>query len=156
RDLADDLHFNTAISSLMELVNDCSNALRASDGPGSAGGGNDAGAAGSISDAMTLAFGEALYHLVLMLSPMAPHLCEELWEKMGHSAGIRAGRSPQPDRRALAADTVTLVVQVNGKVRARLEVPAGAADGEVERQALALPAVTQNLGGRAPRKVVVV
>src|SRR5262249_27573162 len=109
-----------------------------------------------MADGMLVALGEALYHLVLMLSPMAPHLCEELWEKMGHAEGIIAARFPQPDTRALAVDTGMLVVQVNGKVRARLEVPAGASDGDVERQALGLPAVKQNLGGRAPRKIVVV
>jgi len=142
RDLAVDLHFNTAISALMELVNDCSSFLREADVGGRA--------------PARLVLGEALYHLVLMLAPMAPHLCEELWEELGHSGGIMASRFPQPDLAALAQETVTLVVQVNGKVRARLEVPAGSTETDVERLALGHPQVSASLGGRPPRKVVVI
>ena len=144
RDLAEELHFNTAISSLMELVNDCSDTLRGAESNG------------GPSAALTLALGEALHHLILMLSPMAPHLCEELWEGLGHPDGVMAARFPRADTAALAVDTVTLVVQVNGKVRARLDVAVGTADAEVERQALELPVITQLLAGRPPRKVIVV
>jgi leucyl-tRNA synthetase len=144
RDLAEELHFNTAISSLMELLNDCTEALRGTE------------SAGGTSEPLTLALGEAVHHLVLMLSPMAPHLCEELWEELGHKNGVMAARFPQADPAALTVDTVTFVVQVNGKVRARLDVPAGTPDADVERQALALPVIVQLLEGRAPRKVFVV
>jgi leucyl-tRNA synthetase len=91
-----------------------------------------------------------------MLSPMAPHLCEELWEMLGHTGGLMAARFPRPDPQALAVDTVTLVVQVNGKVRGRLDMPFGAGEADVQREALALPAVSQHLSGRAPKKIVVV
>jgi leucyl-tRNA synthetase len=141
RDLAQDLHFNTAISSLMELVNECSEFVRE---------GHAAGVAGR------LVLGESLHALVLLLAPIAPHLCEEIWEELGYRDGILAARFPDPDPAALEQDSVTLVVQVNGKVRARLEVPAGAPEADVRRLALAHPQVAPHLGGRDPRKVIVV
>jgi leucyl-tRNA synthetase len=67
-----------------------------------------------------------------------------------------AVRFPQPDLSALTVDSVTLVVQVNGKIRGRLDMPAGAAEADVKREALALPAVAQQLAGNAPRKVIVI
>jgi len=143
RDLAENLHFNTAISALMELVNEIGDAVRNEDAPVS-----DPGRADVI--------GEALHHLVLMLSPMAPHLCAELWEMLGHDRGPLAERFPHPDPGALAVDSVTLVVQVNGKVRGRLDVPAGAPEDDLRRAALELPAVAQHLAGRTPKKVVVI
>jgi leucyl-tRNA synthetase len=143
RDMAVDLHFNTAIAALMELCNEIGEFLRQA-------GGAPAGEAGH------LVLGEALHHLVLMLGPMAPHLAEELWERLGHAGGLQAQRFPEPLAAALEVETVTLVVQVNGKVRARLEVPAGTDAGEVERLALTQPQVAAQLGGRTPRKVVVV
>jgi leucyl-tRNA synthetase len=141
RDLADELHFNTAIASLMELVNDLGDTLRSTGGKG---------------EDVELALGEALHHLLLMLSPMAPHLCEELWEALGHDTGILSAGFPAVDTSAIARDSVTLVVQVNGKVRARLDMPAGAAETDVQREALALPVVSQHLAGREPKKVVVI
>jgi leucyl-tRNA synthetase len=142
RDLSLDLHFNTAISALMELVNDLGEFLRT---PGAL-----------EAPAARHALGEALEALVLMLGPMAPHICEEMWEQLGHTGGLLAARIPNPDPAALTVDAVTLVVQVNGKVRARFEVPVGTPEAEVERLALAQPQVTAALSGRAPRKVIVV
>jgi leucyl-tRNA synthetase len=99
--------------------------------------------------------GEAL-HAPFLLGPMAPHICEEMWEELGHEGGILAARVPELDPAALEVDSVTLIVQVNGKVRARIEVPAGSPEAEVERLALAHPQVATHLSGRAPRKVIVV
>jgi leucyl-tRNA synthetase len=144
RGLGEDLHFNTVISVLMELLNECGERLRGTV------------VIGGPTRQFRLVLGEALHHLVLMLSPMAPHLCAELWEILGHTGGLMSERFPRPDPAALAVDTVTLVVQVNGKVRGRLDVPAGSAEADVQREALALPAVSQHLSGRAPKKVVVV
>jgi leucyl-tRNA synthetase len=103
-----------------------------------------------------LALGEALHHLVLMLSPMAPHLCEELWERLGHTASILKAPFPHADRTALEVASLTLAVQVNGKIRARLQVAVDSAAADIEMQALALPEVTSYLEGRAPRKVIVI
>jgi leucyl-tRNA synthetase len=149
RDLSVDLHFNTAISALKELVNDCSEYLR--EHAPAAGNG---GAAGK--SAAQLVVGEALHALVLLLGPMAPHICEEIWEELGHADGILAARFPELDPAALEVDSVTLIVQVNGKVRARIEVPTGSPEAEIERLALAHPHVATHLSGRAPRKVIVV
>jgi leucyl-tRNA synthetase len=146
RDLAQDLHFNTAISALMELVNECGDFLRLQQG-------NTTTPSGA---AAQLVLGEALHNLILMLAPMAPHLCEELWERLGHTGGVMAARFPQPNLEALEVQEVTLVVQVNGKVRARLDVPAGTGESEIERLALEHPQVTSHLAGRKPRKVIVV
>jgi leucyl-tRNA synthetase len=110
---------------------------------------------GSAATTPHLVLGEAIYDLILMLGPMAPHLCEELWESLGQKGGLLSARFPEPDPSALTIDAVTLVVQVNGKVRARLEVPVGTPAAEVERLALVHPQVDAS-GGRAPRKVIVV
>jgi leucyl-tRNA synthetase len=141
RDLARDLHFNTAISSLMELVNEIGAYLREVSEP---------------RGVQQRILGQALHHLVLMLSPMAPHLCEELWERLGHGESILKTPFPQADAAALEVESITLAVQVNGKVRARLEVPADSAEADIEKQALALPQVSGSLQGRPPRKVIVV
>jgi leucyl-tRNA synthetase len=90
------------------------------------------------------------------LSPMAPHICEELWERLGHHDSILKARFPEADEAALQVQSVTLAVQVNGKIRARLEVEAGSASKDIERRALALPEVAEFLNGRVPRKVIVV
>jgi len=141
RDLARDLHFNTAISSLMELVNEVQAYLREQPEP---------------RGPQQLALGEALHHLVLMLSPMAPHICEELWERLGHTDTILKARFPKADASALEVESITLAVQVNGKIRTRLQVAAGSAAEDIESQALALPEVAASLDGRKPRKVIVV
>ena len=87
---------------------------------------------------------------------MAPHLCEELWENLGHTETILNASFPQVDLEALEVQSVTLAVQVNGKIRARLDVAASIGTAEIEKQALALPQVVESLGGRQPRKVIVV
>ncbi|MFQ5599198.1 MAG: leucine--tRNA ligase [Candidatus Krumholzibacteriia bacterium] len=160
RDLARDLHFNTAISSLMELVNEVMNSLRAAGATAKAtAAGQAAGAAAgdtSRNEPSRLVLGEALHHLVLMLSPMAPHLCEELWNRLGHRQSVLEARFPQADPQALEVESVTLAVQVNGKVRTRLEVPVGTDAAEIERQVLELPQVATHLQGRPARKVIVV
>ncbi|MFD0818609.1 leucine--tRNA ligase [Micromonospora zhanjiangensis] len=92
--------------------------------------------------------------LVLMLAPFAPHMAEELWQRLGHADSLAYADFPVADPALLVAGTVTYPVQVNGKVRGRIEVPAGA--GEQDVRAAALEAVADQLGGREPRKVIVV
>jgi leucyl-tRNA synthetase len=92
--------------------------------------------------------------LVLMLSPFAPHIAEELWERLGHSESLAYEPFPVADPSLLVAESVTYPVQVGGKVRARIEVAADAAEDDV--RAAALAAVADQLGGREPRKVIVV
>ncbi|GAA3747208.1 leucine--tRNA ligase [Plantactinospora mayteni] len=92
--------------------------------------------------------------LLLMLSPFAPHVAEELWQRLGHAESLAYEPFPVADPSLLVAETVTYPVQVNGKVRGRVEVPAEAAEEAIRTAALA--AVADQLAGREPRKVIVV
>lgn len=91
-----------------------------------------------------------------ILSPFAPHLCEELWEKMGHRQSILIEAFPTWQEKYLKEDSVEYPIQVNGKVRAKISVPADASKEEVEKIALADERVQQYLDGKPPRKVIVV
>jgi len=93
---------------------------------------------------------------VLILAPFAPHLAEELWSRLGHPQSLAWEAWPRVDESLLKADTVEVVVQVNGKLRARLQLPAGLEGAEAERLALADPKVKEQLEGRTPKKVIVV
>jgi leucyl-tRNA synthetase len=93
--------------------------------------------------------------LILMLSPMASHICEELWEKLGHTESLAHHPWPVADQRYVGLENVTAVVQIQGKVRAKLEVPPDISSEELEKSALALDAVKERLNGAAPRKVIV-
>jgi leucyl-tRNA synthetase len=100
---------------------------------------------------------ECLEGMLLMLAPIAPHITEELWQKLKPGRGsIHQQAWPEYDENLVAEDLVTLVVQVNGKVRDRLEMPAGTDKEEAERLALAAPKVQTYLEGKQIRKVVVV
>ena len=103
------------------------------------------------------ALDEAIEHLVLLLAPIAPHIADEMWEGLGQEGFLYRHPWPEADE-ALAAsqDTITIVVQVNGKVRDKLEVPAGTDMAEVEQQALGLPNVVKHMEGKAVVKVVLV
>lgn len=92
--------------------------------------------------------------LLLMLSPFAPHVAEELWQRLGHAESLAYAPFPVADPAMLVADTVTYPVQINGKVRGRVEIAADAAEDDV--RAAALAAVADQLGGKEPRKVIVV
>ncbi|MEN3609896.1 leucine--tRNA ligase [Plantactinospora sp. ZYX-F-223] len=92
--------------------------------------------------------------LLLMLSPFAPHIAEELWHRLGHAESLAYEPFPVADPSLLVAETVTYPVQVNGKVRGRVEVPAEATEEAIRSAALA--AVADQLAGREPRKVIVV
>ena len=95
----------------------------------------------------------AVEPLILMLAPIAPHICEEMWSKLGHAESLSAEPWPVADERYVGHDTVTAVVQIKGKVRAKLEVPVDIDPADLEKQALA--AVADRLGGKEPRKVIV-
>ena len=99
---------------------------------------------------------EAALDFLKMLSPFAPHLAEELWSRLGHAQCITHAPWPQADTRLLIQDTLTLAVQVNGKRRAEIEVPADADRSVIEEAALAAPAVARHVGEKTPRKVIVV
>jgi leucyl-tRNA synthetase len=98
----------------------------------------------------------ALEPLVLMVAPLAPHLAEELWQRLGHDTSLAHGPFPVADPQYLVEDTVELPVQVNGKVRGRITVAADADADALEAAALADAKVQEFLGGATPKKVIVV
>jgi len=98
---------------------------------------------------------EAVEPLVLMVAPVAPHLAEELWQRLGHSGTIAYQPFPVADESLLVKESVTCVVQVAGKVRDRLEVPTNISEEDLQERALASETVQRFLDGRPVRKVIV-
>jgi leucyl-tRNA synthetase len=97
---------------------------------------------------------DAVDTLLLLLAPMAPHVTAELWEHRHPGEHIHTQRWPEADPELARADTVTLVVQVNGKVRDRLEVDAGIDAATAEQLALQSQKVQEHLNGASPKKVI--
>ena len=128
------LSFNTAIARLFELNNRLQQVVA------------ELGAAPR----------EVVEPLLLMTAPLAPHVAEELWERIGHGATLAFERFPEADPAELVDETVEIPVQVNGKVRSRLVVPADASEAELEAAALADEKVAKALDGAAARRIVVV
>jgi leucyl-tRNA synthetase len=93
---------------------------------------------------------------VRLLAPFAPHLAEELWERLGYAESVAFAAWPEPDRARMVRETLTLVAQVNGKRRDEIEVPAEADEETIRRAALASEKVQKHLGGREPKRVIVV
>ncbi|HVT78967.1 MAG TPA: class I tRNA ligase family protein, partial [Acidimicrobiales bacterium] len=122
------LRFNTAVARITELVNHITK--------------------------VAVCERETAETLALLLAPLAPHIAEELWTKLGHAPSIGFESFPVADPAELVDDTVTLVVQVNGKVRERVEVASDADAATIEATALALPRIVDLLNGNAPRKVI--
>ncbi|NBU25809.1 MAG: leucine--tRNA ligase, partial [Gammaproteobacteria bacterium] len=99
---------------------------------------------------------EALEIAVIALSPMTPHICHALWHALGHADAIVDLRWPEPDPAALVQEAITLVVQVNGKLRGQVSVPPDADEATVRAAALADETVRRFIGDAAPKKVIVV
>jgi len=89
-----------------------------------------------------------------LLSPLAPHIAEELWSRMGRDGSVVTADWPLCDKSLIAEDTATMVVQVNGKVRDRIEVPIAITEDEAVALALASERVKAHTGGAQPRKVI--
>ncbi|MBI4403032.1 MAG: leucine--tRNA ligase [Deltaproteobacteria bacterium] len=146
RKMTDDLEaekFNTAISAAMELVNEVYGLLSEDEKAFTAPSGN-------------FVLHEALQSLVVCLAPFSPHICEELWAAMGHKGLIADAVWPGFRADLIAVDTFLLVVQVNGKVRDRVEVTKQATQQEIEKLALALPKIVSHIQGKKVRQVVYV
>jgi len=99
---------------------------------------------------------EALETLVLLIGPMMPHLAESCWEALGHGELVATTRWPVADAALVAADTVTIAVQVNGKLRGTIEAAPGQDNASLEQAALGLDTVVRALDGKTPRKVIIV
>ena len=153
-DLDPRVHLNTAVAALMELVNDLYAFCEPRRiGPFSRMRDDSAGVA---SESVLAVVREAIEALVLMLSPFTPHVAEELWEALGHTDGVTAAGWPEADPKVAEGETVVVPVQVNGRVRARLTVPVGASQAELERLALAAPHVQAHTEGKQIDRVLVV
>jgi leucyl-tRNA synthetase len=99
---------------------------------------------------------EGLEVAVRLIGPMMPHLAEEMWQALGHRHLLADEAWPKADPALVVEDTVTVAVQVNGKLRGTLELPRDAAQSAAETAALELPAVQRLVEGRKPRKVILV
>ncbi len=129
--------FNTIVSSLMELMNEMYKV-------------SERGIAGDP------AWAEAVDIYLRMLAPVAPHISEELWSLLGKRYSIHNQPWPTVDQDAAAEEVITLVVQVNGKLRDRIIVPVGITDEDARAMALTSASVQKILEGNPPRKVIVV
>jgi leucyl-tRNA synthetase len=137
------LRFNRCVAHVYELSNALQAALAAAK-------------SGTITPAHAGAVREAIEIMVLLFSPMMPHLAEECWAALGHQTLIAEAAWPKVEQSLLVEDTVTLPVQINGRKRADVTVPRDAVNAEVERAVLELEAVRRALEGRVPKKVIVV
>jgi leucyl-tRNA synthetase len=129
--------FNTIVSALMELMNEMYKA-------------RELGASG------TPEWQETLDIYVRMMAPITPHIAEELWAYLGNPYSVHMQPWPEVDDDATIEDEVTLVLQINGKLRDRIQVPAGIPDEQAKQIALASEAVQRHLGGQTPKKVILV
>jgi leucyl-tRNA synthetase len=100
------------------------------------------------------AWQEAVHTLLLLMAPFTPHIAEELWERIGGEYSIHVQPWPVADLAAAQEDLITLVVQVNGKIRDRIEVPADITEAQAREQALASEKIQAYLNNRAPHKVI--
>jgi leucyl-tRNA synthetase len=139
-DIRERFHFNTAIAAIMELVNQIYQTLE-----------------NKIADASFWpVLREAAETMVLLISPMVPHIAEELWHELGHTESILNAPWPTWKEEALQAERILLVVQVNGKLRSRISVAADATQGEMQEAAVNDPRIRDFLGDKAIKKVIVV
>src|SRR5690606_29124774 len=134
-DIEERQHLNTAVSAMMELVND----LYAFAPPDERNGADN----GRVERRSVLR--EAIEALVVMLSPFAPHTAEELWERLGHEGGLAAATWPAFDPAVAKAESVVVPVQVNGRLRGRITVSPDATEEELRQAALADPAVQSHI-----------
>ncbi|QDP23016.1 leucine--tRNA ligase [Bradyrhizobium cosmicum] len=135
------LHFNVCLAHIREFANAFSEILQRP---------------GQPAPDLVWAIREASQILVQLFSPMMPHLAEECWQALGHSGLVSEANWPQIERDLLVEDSVTLVVQVNGKKRGEVTVATAAQNPEIEAAVLALDAVKLALDGKPVRKVIIV
>ncbi|MGD0153362.1 MAG: leucine--tRNA ligase [Thermacetogeniaceae bacterium] len=142
-DISARFNFNTAVSAIMELVNATYHYTEQVSGR-------------PANEHRRVVLRESLVSLVLLLAPFTPHLAEELWELLGESGSVHQQRWPEHEPAALVVDEVEIVVQVNGRVRDRLNVPAGIGQAEMEQVVLAKQRVQEMLQGKSLVRAVCV
>jgi leucyl-tRNA synthetase len=135
----ENMGFNTAIAALMETVNELykqKTSVRFEQAPAT--------------------WEWAITTLLQLLAPFAPHITEELWQEIGKDGSIHTSEWPTHDEQYLVSDTMTIVIQVNGKVRDQLDVPTGTSKDDIIGQALVCPKVEAHLQGAQPKKSIYV
>jgi leucyl-tRNA synthetase len=131
----EDFEFNTIVSALMELTNTLQEVQ---------------GRVGAT------AWDAAMDAMLRLMAPITPHIAEELWAALGKPYSVHTQSWPEFDAEAAKEDEITLVVQVNGKVRDRITVPAGISEAEAQEKALASEIVQQHVDGQTPKKIIVI
>lgn len=135
-DIGERFNFNTAISTIMELVNEMYRYKEGSVNPG--------------------LFGAAIKDLIIMLAPFVPHVTEEMWEHLGYEGSVHDQNWPEYDEKALVKDTVEIVVQVNGKIKEKLDIAGGLSREEMEKTAMENEKVKGLIEGKNVVKVIAV
>jgi leucyl-tRNA synthetase len=153
-DIEERMHLNTAVSSLMELVNELYTFSETTP-HGQPSKNAPAGDPANLRPQTIAVMREALDALVLMVSPFAPHMGEELWQMLGHADGLARAGWPVFDAAVARADEVVVPVQINGKVRARVTAPAELPEAELQDLVLADAVVRSHIAGKTIRKIVV-
>jgi leucyl-tRNA synthetase len=139
-DMDGGFHFNSAIAQVMELSNSI-DACHVTD---------------ESSASMKAVFRACIENMMRLVAPFAPHIAEEIWRELGHDASILKAAWPTVDPEALARESVELVLQVNGKVRGRLDAAVDMPSDELEAAALASESVQKYLQGKTVRKIIIV
>jgi leucyl-tRNA synthetase len=131
----EELQFNTAISELMKLCNTLTTHLE------------------GANEKVT---GEAIAALLILLAPFAPHLADELWMQLGGENSVHQQKWPIEDEKALITDTITIILQINGKVRGNLNVPPDIEEDILKKLALESDACKKWLEGAEPKRIIIV
>ncbi len=140
QDMETGFHFNSAIARLMELANLM----------------DDSGINTGSTEQEKAVYRTAMETLLILLSPFAPHIAEELWQELGHKSSILKTQWPVVDKDALKRDELEIVIQINGKVRGRITVPAGIDNKKLEAAALENETVQKFIEGKPVRKVIII
>ena len=135
-DIGERFNFNTAISTIMELVNEMYRYKEGTVNPG--------------------LFGAAIKDLIIILAPFVPHVTEEMWEHLGYEGSVHDQNWPEYDEKALVKDTVEIVVQVNGKIKEKLDIAGGLSREEMEKTAMENEKVKGLIEGKNVVKVIAV
>ena len=135
-DIGERFNFNTAISTIMELVNEMYRYKEGAINPG--------------------LYGAAIKDLIIMLAPFVPHVTEEMWEHLGYEGSVHDQTWPEYDEKALVKDTVEIVVQVNGKIKEKLDIAGGLSREEMEKTAMENEKVKGLIEGKNVVKVIAV
>jgi len=139
RDMDGAFQFNTAVAGIMELMNSV-----------------DALEIENADDTTKIVLADCMKNIILLISPFAPHIAEELWSSFGHKESVLKAPWPSVNQAALIRDELELVVQVNGKVRGKFFAAAGTDKNEMEKLAQEDPAVIKSIEGKTIRKIIVI